>query len=691
MTHTPVWPDKPDSHLFLEDLESPAANAWVEGQNARTHEAWRQGALHDELVARLQRAFLPRERPVIPSRLKAWAYDVWTDADNPRGLWRRTSWASWREGAPDWQTLIDFDELGRKEGVPWVVDGVSILYPEGDRALIQLSPDGGDSVIAREFDIGQSRFVEDGFVIGQAGKHRVGWIDRDTVYAGWDGGDDTVTRSGYPREVRRWVRGTPLSEAPVVFQGEFDDVSVAGAYDPIDKRHTMYRGIDSFDSYSYHASDDGGWTRYEVPAHVVVGAWNGWLLLQPRLDWEADDGTLHASGSLLAIREDAFLAGSRDLIALFVPTDMTSACGWSATRHYLIVSWLDDVQSRNLICQPCFEDGNWSWRSRAFPARGTSQVSLTPIEPTLNDEVYVYADDCLQPPEYLLADLASEDLSQCVLLARWPAQFDADALTVRRDHAYSRDGTRVAYTVIGPRTALEGETRKASPCLMTGYGGFAVPLVPGYDPGLGVGWLERGGVAVTAHIRGGGEFGAAWHTAAQREHRQRSFDDFIAVAQKLIADGITTPAQLGIQGGSNGGLLVAACMVQRPDLFGAVVCQVPLLDMERYHLLHAGASWIDEYGDPDDPAQAPALAAYSPYHRVTADAKYPPVLFVTSTSDDRVHPAHARKMVARMQAQGHRDVWLLENTDGGHGSADGLDAAQSEAVAYSFLWANLLR
>ncbi|AUT59445.1 prolyl oligopeptidase family serine peptidase [Paraburkholderia terrae] len=689
MTRTSIWPDSPDPFLFLEAFDNPAARGWVDEQNARTHAAWCSGPLYDDLLAKLERAFLPSERPVIPARMKDWAYDVWTDADNPKGLWRRTSWASWRDRASDWRTLVDFDALGRAEGTPWMLSDLAILHPDGDRALILLSPDGGDSVVVREFDIERRRFVRDGFVIEPAGKHAVEWIDRDTVYVGWDGGDDTVTRSGYPREVRRWVRGTSLADSPVVFRGEFDDVSVDGAYDPIEQRHTMFRDVGFQDSHTYHLSDDGNWTRYDVPAHVAVGAWNGWLLLQPRLDWTCG-GSTHANGGLLAVREQAFLAGNRDFVPLFKPTGTTSACEWTATRHYLIVSWLDDVQCRNMVWQPRqMADGNWSWHSRVFPVRDASQVSLTPIETTLNDEAYVYVDDCLQPPEYSLADLAVEDLSQGSALELWPAQFDADSLAVRRDHALSRDGTRVAYTVMGPRAVLEGTAPMPCPCLLTGYGGFAVPLVPGYDPGLGVGWLERNGVAVIAHIRGGGEFGADWHTSAQREHRQRAFDDFIAVAEKLIADGMTTPAQLGIQGGSNGGLLVAACMVQRPALFGAVVCQVPLLDMERYHLLHAGASWLEEFGDPDDPDHALALAAYSPYHCVIGDATYPPVLFVTSTSDDRVHPGHARKMVARMQAQGHPDVWLLEKADGGHGSVDGLDAAQSQAVEYNFLWGNL--
>ncbi|HEY4801255.1 MAG TPA: prolyl oligopeptidase family serine peptidase [Paraburkholderia sp.] len=687
------WPAEADPFLSLESLDDPAVMAWVEEQNARTRAAWQGGERFDALEKRLAQAYLPRERPVIPSRWQEWAYDLWEDEDNPKGLWRRALWADWRAHKPQWQTLIDFDALGAKEGMPWVCAGIDILYPDGDRALIQLSDGGSDAVIVREFDIVRREFMEDGFAIAKGGKHTISWIDRDTVYVGWDAGGKSgnkmLTRSGYPREVRRWLRGTALADAPVVFRGEFDDISVEGDYDPVEKRHDVVRSVDFFDAYTYRLDERGDWQMYDVPTHVAVGAWHGWLLLEPRLDWAVSDAT-YKGGSLLAIREEAFLAGSRAFTALFTPTPVTSACDWSNTQNVLIVSWLDDVESRTMLWQPRRADDAWRWESRVFPARASSQVDVSPIEDTLNDEVFVDVDDYLLPPEYWLADLAQTDLQQWELLDRWPTQFDAGPLTVIRSHARSADGTSVPFTVVGPKSALEGGTRKASPCLLTGYGGFAIALTPQYLVGSGIGWLEQGGVVAIAHIRGGGEYGTAWHVEAQREHRQRSFDDFIAVAGQLIADGYTSAAQLGIKGGSNGGLLVGACMVQRPELFGAVVCEVPLLDMQRYPLLHAGASWIDEYGDPEDAEEARALAAWSPYHHVKPGVAYPATLFTTSTSDDRVHPSHARKMVARMQKQGHANVWYLENTEGGHGpGSDSLERAQYDALVYRFLWTTL--
>ncbi|WP_035054607.1 prolyl oligopeptidase family serine peptidase [Andreprevotia chitinilytica] len=689
MPRSDPWPLSPDPFLSLETLNDPAALAWVEQQNANTLAAWCSKPSFETLAQRLAHAYLPHEQPVIPSRWQGWAYDFRQDEHNPKGIWRRMPWASWRSGESVWQNLLDIDALGVAEGVSWVCVGTYILYPDGDRALISLSPGGSDATVVREFDLERQCFVEDGFVISEAGKHTISWIDRNTVYLGWDNGGATLTRSGYPREARRWVRGTALASAPVVFSGEFDDDYAVAVYDPIEQRHAAYRGVDTFDSHAYYADAAGTWHRYDIPTHVTVSAWRGWLLFQPRLDWQCG-GVCYSGGALLAMREAEFLTGGRSFVPLFKPTARMSECGWGHTRHYLIVSYLDDVQSRTMLWQPTqSEDGRWDWKSRAFPTREGSQIEVSALEPTLDDEVYVSASDYLLPPGYWLADLARDALDEWELIDRWPTQFDSTPYEVKRGYAQSADGTQVPWTLIAPRSA-SGDVQVPRPCYLTGYGGFGIPLTPHYLTGLGIGWLARGGVVAFAHIRGGGEFGPKWHQAAQGEHRQRAFDDFIAVAQALIADGVTTAAQLGIQGGSNGGLLVAACMMQRPDLFGAVVSEVPLLDMSRYHLLHAGASWLDEYGDPDDPGDAGILAAYSPYHRVTAAAVYPPVLFTTSTSDDRVHPGHARKMVARMQALGHAHVWYREQTDGGHGGgSDALEHARHDAMVYEFLWSCL--
>ncbi len=704
MSASSLWPAGADPFAFLESLDSRRARAWVDEQNARTHAALRRDAAFTALAARLAKAYLPRERPVIPARWRDWAYDLWQDDRHPKGLWRRARWSDWRAGQPQWDVLLDVDALGAAEGESWVFEHDAILWPDGDRALLSLSPGGADAVVVREFDLERRCFVDGGFTIDEPGNHTIDWIDRDTVYVSWERDEDAVTDAGYPYEVRRWTRGTPLEAAPVVFRGERDDINAGAAFDPIEQRHTAWRSVDFFDLHTYRLAD-GEWQRYDVPAHVVVGFWQGWLILEPRLDWDCE-GTRHAGGSLLAIREDVFLSGARGFTTLFAPTASTSACTWTHTHTTLIASWLDDVRNRTELWEPAQDAaGAWHWASRPFAWGGEAEIDIEPVEPTLNDEIFIDVDTFIDPPECWLADLAdvvdgaapAVPAEHRVLLDRPPVQFRADDLVVRRAVAHSRDGTAVPYTLIGARDALDGvpdadgqRRRTARPCLLSGYGGFAISNLPAYSDGLGIGWLERGGVAAFAHIRGGGEFGSRWHTDAQRQHRQRSFDDFIAVAEHLAASGVTTSAQLGIEGGSNGGLLVAACMLQRPELFGAVLCQVPLLDMRRYPKLHAGAAWLDEYGDPDDAEEGAALAAYSPYHRVRGDVMLPPLLLTTSTRDDRVHPAHARKMAARMQSLGHTRVWYWENTDGGHGSgADDLERAEADAADFGFLWAHL--
>ncbi|MBN3772779.1 S9 family peptidase, partial [Burkholderia sp. Se-20378] len=442
------WPAGADPFRFLESLDSKRARTWVDEQNARTRAALRDDDAYRALTARLAKAYLPRERPVIPTRWSDWAYDLWQDDLHPKGLWRRTRWDDWRAGKPAWETLLDVDALGAEEGESWVFEQDSILYPDGDRALLSLSPGGADAVVVREFDLVERRFVDGGFTIDEPGHHTVGWIDRDTVYVSWDRGEAHATAAGYPYEARRWVRGTALADAPVVFSGEPDDISAGAGFDPIDNRHVAWRSVDFFDAHAYRLTDTGEWARYDVPTHVEVGFWEGWLMLEPRLDWDCD-GVRHAGGSLLAIREQAFLAGSRELTTLFAPQPSTSACTWTHTRTTLIASWLDDVHNRTMLWQPSqADDGTWTWDARPFewPGPGDAQIDVEPVEATLNDEIYVDVDTYLDPPECWLADLAdrADDApSRRVLLDRPPVQFDAAGLVVRRASARSRDGTIV--------------------------------------------------------------------------------------------------------------------------------------------------------------------------------------------------------------------------------------------------------
>ncbi|KAK45116.1 peptidase S9 [Caballeronia jiangsuensis] len=686
----PTWTpsNAPDPYIGLEALDDARVQAWVDSQNHRTETAFGNTPEARTLAARLEKAYTSQDRIVSCSRYGDWAYNTWQDDAHPLGIVRRTPWASWLEGKPVWETILDVDALDLNtqdnDDTRWALADFDMLYPDYDRALVSLSPGGSDACMVREFDIASKSFVADGFVLPDVGKHDISRIDRDTVYVGWDDSKTNprpaLTTSGFPREARRWKRGTPLADAPVVFDGNRRDVSAGVDYDPIEKLHLASRAVSFYDTLNYWLDETSNeWRQYDLPAHAEIEHWNGWLFVTPRKFWNAG-GRRHAPGTLTVIRRDAFLDGSRHFTPLFTPSDRLVLAGIDFTKHWLVVSQMDDGTPRvTLLRPPATLEGEWQARGFALPEASQSWVDS--IDSERDDTVLIHVEHFLTPPSLYHADLANDAPWQ--LLARLPAQFDATGLSAVRRHAVAPDGERIPYWLIGRDVDTRTDAR---PCLLYGYGGFEVALDPGYDATTGIAWLERGGLYAVANIRGGGEFGPAWHQAALRENRQISFDDFSAVAEALIDTGVTTAKQLAIRGGSNGGLLTGVCMVQRPELFGAVLSEVPLLDMARFHLLLQGASWIDEYGDPDDPADLRHLMAYSPYQNVKADVAYPPVLFTSSTSDDRVHPGHARKMAAKMQAQGHANVWYQETGDGGHGAGVEPEAiAQAEAAAFTFL------
>ncbi len=435
----------------------------------------------------------------------------------------------------------------------------------------------------------------------------------------------------------------------------------------------------SFYSNELFLLRDGKRIKIEKPDDADADAWREWLLVQLRTDWTVGGRTWKA-GSLLATNLDAFLAGKRDLQVLFEPTERTSLASYTTTRGTILLRTLDNVRTRIAIARP--EGGLW----RVEPMSGLpefSTIEVGAVDQRLSDDFWLEINDFLTPPSL---DLYSARSGTHDRLKQSPSFFDASHAVVTQHEAISKDGTHVPYFEIAPKDlAHDG----SAPTLLTGYGGFEVSIEPAYNPVDGSGWIARGGVMVVANIRGGGEFGPRWHQAAMRENRPRAYDDFIAVAEDLVKRKVTSPPHLGCLGGSNGGLLVGNMLTRRPDLFGAIVCQSPLLDMHRYHKLLAGASWMSEYGDPDDPRDWAFIRTYSPYENVKKDAKYPPVLFTSSLRDDRVHPGHARKMVAKMEAQGH-DVLYFENLEGGHGgAANNKEEAYQSALAYTFLWKKL--
>ncbi|MFF0214996.1 prolyl oligopeptidase family serine peptidase [Streptomyces vinaceus] len=665
-----------DRFLWLEDVEGEAALAWVGERNAETAAELasdpRFGALRDELREVLDDA----DRIPYTVRRGAYLYNFWRDADRPKGVWRRTTLEQYRKDDPAWDVLLDIDELAAREGEEWVWAGARVRYPDRRRALVQLSRDGSDAVVVREFDLDDLAFVpgeEGGFQVAEA-KTRIGWIDEDTVFLGTDSGPGSLTDSGYPRTVRRWRRGTAVTDAELVYEAETGDVSASGWHDPTPgyERDFVSRHTDFFHDELHLLAGGDRLVKVEAPDDAGKYAYRQWLIVTPKSPWLG-----HPAGSLLAFDFEAFLTGDRTAHVLFAPDEHTALAGHSWTRHHLILETLADVATRIEVLTPG-PDG-WSRRPLA-DVPPLSSATVTDTDPDVSDEYFLDVDGFLQPSTLAHGHIGadSEPLKQA------PARFDARGLSVRQFFATSADGTRVPYFVVGPA----GQERPG-PALLYGYGGFRDQQTPGYSPLTGRAWLARGGTYAVANIRGGSEYGPAWHQAALGANRVRAFEDFAAVAADLTARGITTPGRLGITGASNGGLLMGAMLVRYPELFGAVVAKVPLLDMLRYHRLLAGASWIAEYGDPDSGADRPHLEDLSPYHNLRADRAYPPLLLMTSTRDDRVHPGHARKAAARLRELGHR-VLFHENTGGGHGGAsDNEQAAVNHALAYTFLWQHL--
>jgi prolyl oligopeptidase len=682
-----------DPYLWLEDVTGAKSLDWVRAHNAISQKELESApgftALRDRLLAILD------SKARIPSVAKRgeYFYNFWQDAQHVRGLWRRTSLAEFRQTEPAWETVLDLDALSAAEKENWVWKGSSFLYPTYDRCLLQLSRGGGDAVVVREFDVTTKAFVPDGFILPEA-KSQARWRNRDSLYVGTDFGPGSMTDSGYARIVKQWQRGTPLSAAVTVDEVKKADLAV-GAYvsnEPGYRREFVQRQLTFFTREIFlidprgvghpGAAPAGELRKLEVPADANAGTYRDQIMITLKSDWTVG-GHLYPSGALLAMNLDRFLTGERDFQVLFTPTATTSLESIETTKNYLLLTELDNVRTRIEALQ--LKDGQWVRSTVPLPGIGIAAVSA--VDEFESDDYFLTFTDFLTPsalyygsvrPGVTVADLA--------LLKQLPAFFDATGLEVTQFHAVSKDGTSVPYFQVARKgLKLDG----TQPTLLYGYGGFEVSMTPAYSATIGSAWLEQGGVYLLANIRGGGEFGPRWHEAGLKANRQRVYDDFIAVAEDAIARKLTSPRHLGIQGGSNGGLLMGVMLTQRPDLFGAVVCQVPLLDMQRYNKLLAGASWMGEYGNPDMPEEWAYIRKYSPYQNVVAEKKYPRVLFTTSTRDDRVHPGHARKMAAKMDAQGHALLYY-ENIEGGHGgAANNAQRAYMTAMAYTFLWKEL--
>ena len=682
-----------DPYLWLEDVQGERALDWVRERNAETTKLLSARTDYAPTREKLLEVLNARDRIPAVARRGNWLYNFWQDADHKRGLWRRTTLAEFRKSQPDWETVLDLDALAAAENENWVWGGAQCLGPAYRRCLVSLSRGGADAKVVREFDAVDKRFVDGGFTLPEA-KSDVSWLDADTLIVGTDFGPGSMTDSGYPRVLKRWQRGTPLADATTLFEGRAQDVWVGASVDhtPGFERTLVVRALDFYRQERFLVEGDA-LAKLDVPEDAQIslmhsaGLAGDTLLLELRSDYAAGDRT-YPKGSLLAADFAAFRRGERHFQVLFEPTATRSLAGMASTRTHVLLTVNDNVVGK---LEEWHRDAEGRFTRRAVDAPSPGNLGVTALhDPLLRDdplaEQYLLSYTDFLTPDSLMLGRTGSDTRET--LKSLPASFDATGMRAKQRFATSRDGTRVPYFVVWPRGA---KADGSNPTLLYGYGGFEISLEPWYSRGFGAAWYTRGGVLVVANIRGGGEYGPRWHQAAIKEHKQRSYDDFIGVAEDLVRTKVTSARHLGIEGGSNGGLLVGAVMVQRPELFHAVVCQVPLLDMKRFHKLLAGASWMAEYGDPDKPEDWAVISRYSPYQNAKRGGAYPMPLFTTSTRDDRVHPGHARKMVARLREFG-APVLYYENIEGGHGgAADNEQRATLQALEFTYLWMRLGR
>ena len=668
-----------DPYLWLEDVAGEKSLDWARARNAESSKEIESDPGFAALETELKKILDSKDKIPYVEKDGAFYYNFWKDLEHPRGLWRRTSFAEYVKPNPKWDVVIDVDALATAENENWVWHGADCLRPAYKRCLVSLSRGGADANVVREFDLEKRAWVKDGFALPEA-KSFLSWIDVDHLFVGTDFGAGSMTSSGYPRVAKRWTRGTPLSDAVTIYEGQESDVAAVAIHDHTKdyERDFIDRTPTFFTDQQFLLGKDGKITRIETPDDAKTGVVRDWLTVELRTPWTTG-GKTYPAGALLAARFDAFMAGKREFDVLFEPTPTTSLESYVWTKSHVILNVLDDVKNRLTVLTP----GKGGWKREPFagaPAIGT--VSASAVDTETSDEFFMTVTDFLTPTTLYHGTIGANPRA----LKTTPAFFDATNLEISQHFTTSKDGTRVPYFQVSRKgLALDG----SNPTLLSGYGGFEVSEVPYYSGNIGAAWLAKGGVYVLANIRGGGEYGPKWHEAALKANRPRAYEDFAAIARDLVARKVTSVKHLGIQGGSNGGLLMGNMFVMYPELFGAVVCQVPLLDMKRYSHLLAGASWMAEYGDPDKPEEWAFVKTFSPYQNVRADVKYPPILFMTSTRDDRVHPGHARKMMARMKDMGH-DVRYYENIEGGHGgAADNKQAAHMWAMAFTFLWQQL--
>lgn len=670
-------------HLYLEEVLGEKALGEVKGWNKRSLDELkadpRYQTFYEDALAILQ----SKDKIPYVSYRNDEVHNFWQDENHIRGIWRKSTLDSYLSDNTEWETVLDFDKLAKDEDKNWVYKGNNCLAPDYEMCIINLSDGGKDAVVRREFNTRTKTFVDGGFITPES-KGTMDWVDEDTMIIGVDFGEGTMTDSGYPREARLWKRGTDLSEATLLGRGEQTDVGYwGGTFELSDGRREVVvsRSVDFYNSEVFHFPRNADGTvgemrKFPIPMQSNLGSeFKGQVLLSLNEDWRG-----FKSGDLVSFAFDDFDADGeiKDVHLVYSPDEKSSLNGYGTTKSKVLLSISRDVKSAAYAFD--WDGKAWTSEKLDFPANGTVSIGATNDK---EDVAFISTESFLTPDTLWTYNTSTEEKAKAKSLPDW---FDASSMVSEQFFATSADGTKVPYFVVRAKdTKMDGQ----NPTLLYGYGGFEISLNPSYSATRGKLWLENGGVYVLANIRGGGEYGPNWHQAGLKTERQRIYDDFIAVAESLIAKKVTSPDHLGVEGGSNGGLLTGVMTTQRPDLFNAAIIAVPLLDMQRFHKLLAGASWMGEYGDPDDAVEGKFLRSISPYHNLDPQGEYPEVFLITSTKDDRVHPGHARKFAKRMEDQGH-DFYYYENIDGGHSAAANLkETANRLALQHVYLMKKL--
>lgn len=689
-TYVPVVYDvdgqRDDDHIWLEEVEGEAALTTVKAWNKRSLDRLKADPRYETLYNDALNILQSKDKIPYVSYRGGAAHNFWQDETHVRGIWRKTTMDSYLSDSTEWETVLDFDKLAEDEDKNWVYKGNNCLAPDYTLCMVNLSDGGKDAVVRREFNTDTGQFVEDGFVTPES-KGTMDWVDADTMVVAVDFGPDadgnpTMTDSGYPSTARLWTRGQALEDAVEIGRGNQTDVGYwPGVYELSDGRREIVvsQSVTFYDTNTYWFPRNadgriGDAVAFPVPTKSNLGSeFKGQVLLSLNEDWRG-----FKSGDLVSFAWDDFADnGEIDMLHLVYSPDAKSAMGgYGVTKDKVLLSKTTDVKGS--VHAYDWDGATWTSTKIDLPANGAAGVGATNSKESI---AFLSAEDFLTPDTLYTIDTSAADLTP-VAAKSLPDWFDASSMISEQKFATSKDGTQVPYFVVRAKdTVMNGE----NPTLLYGYGGFEISLNPSYSATRGKLWLENGGVYVLANIRGGGEYGPKWHQAGLKTQRQRIYDDFIAVGEDLIETGLTSSDHLGIEGGSNGGLLTGVMTTQRPDLFGAAIIAVPLLDMQRFHKMLAGASWMGEYGNPDDAVEGEFLRRISPYHNIRTDVDYPEVFLITSTKDDRVHPAHARKFAQRMEDQGH-DFLYYENIDGGHSAAANLkETANRLALQHVYL------